>query len=113
MLGVRGGHGERDGVIEEPGREGRTARRAKQTRKREREEMRMDEPTYRSPEPYIREGRELMNSLDGHRQQIALDLGDEHPLFELVDRALRSADIDRLRVARAAVLGWRDLVLER
>ncbi len=68
----------------------------------------MDEPTYRSPEPYIREGRELMNSLDGHRQQIALDLGDEHPLFELVDRALRSADIDRLRVARAAVLGWRD-----
>jgi hypothetical protein len=73
----------------------------------------MDETTYRSPEPYIREGRELMNVLDGERQAIGNDLGDEHPLFVLVDEALRSHDIDRMRVARAAQLAWRDLVPER
>ena len=73
----------------------------------------MNEPTYGIPEPYAGEGKERVNALDGERQEIAHTLGTEHPLFKLGDGALRSHDIDELRVARAAVLGWRDLALER
>jgi hypothetical protein len=61
---------------------------------------------YAIPAPYVGEGNELLNTLDGERQEIAHTLGTEHPLFKLVDGALRSADIDELRVARAAAAGW-------
>jgi hypothetical protein len=61
---------------------------------------------YARPAPYAGEGDDLLNDLDGERQQIAHTLGTEHPLFKLVDGALRSADIDELRVARAASDGW-------
>lgn len=43
-----------------------------------------------------------MNILDGERQEIAHVLGTEHPLFTLVDGAMKSMDLDELRVARAA-----------
>jgi hypothetical protein len=65
-----------------------------------------DLPAYRPAEPYTREARELVNTLDGERQEIAHALGTEHPLFKLVDGALRSDDIDELRVAYVAASGW-------
>lgn len=61
---------------------------------------------YYPPEPLVGEMRELLNTLDGDRQEIAEDLGVDHLLFKLVDEALRSGDIDELRVARAACEGW-------
>lgn len=57
-------------------------------------------------EPQIGEERELFNTLDGERQEIAHTIGTDHPLFRLVDSALTSGDIDELRVARAATGGW-------
>jgi hypothetical protein len=65
-----------------------------------------DERTYVIPEPYTREVRELVNTLDGERQEIALSLGTEHPLFKLVDGALRGDDIEELQVAYVAARGW-------
>ncbi len=53
--------------------------------------------------------RDAFNALDGSRQEIADALGTEHPLFRLVDGALRSGDLDELRTARAAVAGLDDL----
>jgi hypothetical protein len=61
---------------------------------------------YYPPEPLVGELRDLLNLLDGERQELAADLGTDHPLFRLVDDALRSQDIDELRVARAACDGW-------
>ncbi len=70
-------------------------------------QARIDEvERYAIPAPYVGEGNELLNTLDGERQEIAHALGTEHPLYKLVDGALRSADIDELRTARAAAAGW-------
>jgi hypothetical protein len=44
----------------------------------------------------------LTNILDNRHQQVAQDLGTEHPLFRLLDASLRAADVEELRVARAA-----------
>jgi hypothetical protein len=56
-------------------------------------------------EPYAGELRDLMNELDGRRQEVAHDLGTEHPLFGLIDSALRYGDLEHLRTARAAGYG--------
>jgi hypothetical protein len=48
----------------------------------------------------------LHNKLDGERQEIARDLGTDHPLFKLVDGALSAGGIDELRVASAACDAW-------
>ena len=61
---------------------------------------------YYPNEPLVGEMRDLLNFLDGERQELAADLGTGHPLFRLVDAALRSQDIDELRVAQAACEGW-------
>lgn len=66
----------------------------------------MSGPSYGVPESYPGEVRELVNILDGERQEIAHVLGTDHPLFMLVDGALRSHDTDELRVAYAATNGW-------
>ncbi len=55
---------------------------------------------------YPGEMRDLYNGLDGARQVIGQALGEGHPLFRLVDGALRSGDLDELRVAQAADIGW-------
>jgi hypothetical protein len=55
---------------------------------------------------YPGEMRDLYNGLDGERQAIGQGLGESHPLFRLVDGALRSGDLDELRVAQAANIGW-------
>jgi hypothetical protein len=52
--------------------------------------------------PYPGEIEDLTNDLDGRRQQVAEELGIEHPLFRLLDGSLRSGDVEELRVARAA-----------
>ena len=59
-----------------------------------------------SPEPYPGELRDRTSFLDGERQQIGVGLGTDHPLYTLVDGALRSSDVDELRVAHAAVHDW-------
>jgi hypothetical protein len=46
--------------------------------------------------------RDLTNTLDGLRQEVAHRLGTEHPLFRLMDEALTSGDLEVLRVARVA-----------
>ncbi|MEJ7872426.1 MAG: hypothetical protein WKF67_09215 [Rubrobacteraceae bacterium] len=51
------------------------------------------------------ECREALKTLDGRRQEIAAALWPEHPLFRLVDGALRSGDVDELRTALVAVAG--------
>jgi len=56
-------------------------------------------------EPYPGEVRDLMNELDGRRQEAAQAFGEEHPFSRLLDSALRSADVEELRTARAAVYG--------
>jgi hypothetical protein len=52
--------------------------------------------------PYPGELRDLMNELDGRRQEVVADLGVGHPLFRIIDFALRSGDLEELRTARAA-----------
>jgi hypothetical protein len=56
-------------------------------------------------DPYPGELRDLMSELDGRRQEVAQDLGAEHPLFRLIDSALRVGDLEDLRTARAAGYG--------
>jgi hypothetical protein len=53
-------------------------------------------------DPYPGEARDMTDTLDGKRQQVAQHLGTEHPLFHLIDEALRSGDLEALRVACAA-----------
>jgi hypothetical protein len=53
-------------------------------------------------EPYPGEVEDLTSVLDNRHQQVAQDLGTEHPLFRLLDASLRAADVEELRVARAA-----------
>ena len=61
---------------------------------------------YARPAPYVGEAGDLLYTLDGERQAIAHTLGTEHPLYRLVDGALRSGDVHELRTARAASDGW-------
>ena len=56
-------------------------------------------------EPYPGELSELMACLGGRRQEVAEDLGEEHPLFRIIDGALRSGDLEELRTARAVTYG--------
>jgi hypothetical protein len=58
-------------------------------------------------EPYPGEIEDLANVLDGRRQQVAEDLGTEHPLYRLLDESLRTSDVEELRVARAASESFR------
>ena len=53
-------------------------------------------------EPYPGEIEDLTSVLDNRREQVAEDLGKEHPLFRLLDASLRAGDVEELRVARAA-----------
>jgi hypothetical protein len=53
-------------------------------------------------EPYPGEIEDLTSVLDNRREQVAQDLRTEHPLFRLLDASLRGADVEELRVARAA-----------
>src|SRR5215211_5757415 len=53
-------------------------------------------------EPYPGEIEDLTSILDNRREQVAEDLGTEHPLFRLLDASLRAGDVEELRVARAA-----------
>jgi hypothetical protein len=53
-------------------------------------------------EPYPGEIEDLVSVLDNRREQVAEDLGTEHPLFRLLDASLRAGDVEELRVARAA-----------
>jgi len=53
-------------------------------------------------EPYPGEVEDLTSVLDNRHQQVAQDLGTEHPLFRLLDASLRAGDVEELRVARAA-----------
>src|SRR5215211_6664603 len=53
-------------------------------------------------EPYPGEVEDLTSVLDNRHQQVADDLGTEHPLFRLLDASLRAGDVEELRVARAA-----------
>ena len=53
-------------------------------------------------EPYPGEIEELTSVLVNRREQVAEDLGTEHPLFRLLDASLRGGDVEELRVARAA-----------
>ncbi len=50
--------------------------------------------------------RELANELDGRRQEVARHLGTGHPLFQLIDGALHSGELEDLRVAYAASDGF-------
>jgi len=61
---------------------------------------------YARPPPYVGEAGDLLYTLDGERQAIAHTLGTKHPLYRLVDGALRSGDVHELRTARAASDGW-------
>jgi hypothetical protein len=58
-------------------------------------------------EPYPGEIEDLANVLDGRRQQVAEDLGTEHPLYRLLDESLRTSDVEELRLARAASESFR------
>src|SRR5215208_4701675 len=50
--------------------------------------------------------RDLMNGLDGRRQEVGQDLGAQHPLFHLIHQALRAGEVERsLRTALAASYG--------
>src|SRR5215207_1034724 len=53
-------------------------------------------------EPYPGEIEDLISVLDNRREQVAEDLGTEHPLFRLLDASLRASDVEELRVARSA-----------
>lgn len=59
-------------------------------------------------ESYPGEIRDLVNWLDGDRQELGRTRGPDDPLFKLVDRALTSDpfewDLVLLREARAAVV---------
>ena len=48
----------------------------------------------------------LANRLDDYRDELADDLGTRHPLFHLVDAALRSWDAHRMATACRAVERW-------
>ena len=50
--------------------------------------------------------RHLANRLADYRDELADNLGTWHPLFELVDDALRSWDERRMVTARRAVERW-------
>jgi hypothetical protein len=56
-------------------------------------------------EPYPGELSDLMTDLDGRRQEVAEHLGEAHPLFRIIDGALRSGDLEELRTARAVSYG--------
>ena len=56
-------------------------------------------------EPYPGETRDLVNELDGLRQKVGIACGAEHALSQLIDEALGSHDVARMRVASAAVAG--------
>ena len=47
--------------------------------------------------------RDMVNLLDGHRQDLAHTLGTVHPLFRQVDDALRSWNADLMADALSAV----------
>ena len=47
--------------------------------------------------------RDMVNLLDGYRQDLARTLGTVHPLFRQVDDALRSWNADRMADALSAV----------
>jgi len=56
-------------------------------------------------DPYPGELRDLTNDLDGRRQEVAQAVGTDHPLFKLLDGAVRSGDLEELRTASAASYG--------
>ena len=48
----------------------------------------------------------LANLLANYRDELADNLGTWHPLFELVDDALRSMELHRMDTARRVVERW-------
>ena len=58
-------------------------------------------------EHYAGQRRDLLNLLDGDRQVLGNELGPDHPLFRLVDDAMRRCDAFSMEEALKAVERWR------